>query len=380
MIEGGAAPPDKARAGLVPTTGGRDVQKYVHQEVVAGAKSAIRHDPLAVIGVAGLSLALYAFGDTDDATTLASLLEPGPEPTSDIAMWSQFYTGAGLSLGESFGIAGLQTGGRLAAPVLTRAGVRAWRNLRLGAAATLIGTADATGLGRGAGSFTQFGARAVPQLTLEPAVAAELGGIGMEGRALSFRPPTPEPRAPQALPGYRVETRAGRPTIVFGNDAPSFGYRPPPLTLPPLAASPSLAPAQETASAIMFRMRDEAVATAQQMVGQEITQSGNIPRNANARVGTYADAIFKAHVRQAIADGRLPGTLRVSPTVTINPRDPTVRLPQTDVWDTATGEAWDLTTASARGIEAHETLYIGRRMPDGTVITRIHFLVYHARP
>jgi hypothetical protein len=45
-------------------------------------------------------------------------------------------------------------------------------------------------------------------------------------------------RAPQFTPQYRVEIRAGRPTIIFGNDAPSFGYQPQELTFEPLLPLP----------------------------------------------------------------------------------------------------------------------------------------------
>jgi hypothetical protein len=52
-----------------------------------------------------------------------------------------------------------------------------------------------------------------------------------------------ELRGPQVTPQYRVEIRGGRPTIIFGSDAPSFGYRPSELTFEPLP------PAAETTSA-----------------------------------------------------------------------------------------------------------------------------------
>jgi hypothetical protein len=124
-------------------------------------------------------------------------------------------------------------------------------------------------------------------------------------------------------------------------------------------------------------MRDEAVAAAQKLVSQDVQASGNLSR-VEAKVGTNADAFLKARVKQAVADGTLPSTIRVSPTVTINP-GPAARLPQVDIWDSATGEAWDLTTAREAEILKHQR-YVGMTMPDGTVITQLHFLVYHAIP
>jgi hypothetical protein len=124
-------------------------------------------------------------------------------------------------------------------------------------------------------------------------------------------------------------------------------------------------------------MRDEAVAAAQKLVSQEVRASGSLSR-LEAKVGTAADAFLKARVKQAVADGLLPSTIRVSPTVTINPV-PSARLPQVDIWDSATGKAWDLTTASEAEILKHQR-YVGMTMPDGTVITELQFLVYHAIP
>ncbi|MDP9203745.1 MAG: hypothetical protein M3P26_17715 [Gemmatimonadota bacterium] len=150
-----------------------------------------------------------------------------------------------------------------------------------------------------------------------------------------------------------------------------------PSSTPPLR--PQRGPrGQETSSAILFRFRDEAVAAAQKLVSQDVQASGSLSR-LEAKVGINADAFLKARVRQAVADGTLPSTIRVSPTVTINPNNPTVRLPQVDIWDSATGKAWDLTTAKEAEILKHQH-YVGMTMPDGTVITELHFLLYHAIP
>ena len=66
--------------------------------------------------------------------------------------------------------------------------------------------------------------------------------------------------------------------------------------------------------------------------------------------GNYADAIFKAHVPQAIDDGVLPRTLHVTSRYKFG----------ADVIDTTTGLARDLTTATGRQVVSHDTGYIGR--------------------
>ena len=117
---------------------------------------------------------------------------------------------------------------------------------------------------------------------------------------------------------------------------------------------------------------------AQKLVGQELQTSGNAS-NLAARVGTYADAFFKAQVRQAISDGQLPSTIRVSPTLTINTADATTARSQVDMWDSATGEAWDVTTVTDASKLGHEK-YVGMTMPDGTAIRVLHYLVYRPIP
>jgi hypothetical protein len=47
-----------------------------------------------------------------------------------------------------------------------------------------------------------------------------------------------------------------------------------------------------------------------------------------------------------------------------------------DVWDPRTGKSWDLTTARVREVAGHDVRYIGKAMPDGTVIIDLIVLVY----
>lgn len=100
LIEGGAASPEQAMAGKVPTSGGKDVQKWVHQEAVTGAKAALRSNPVVVGGVSWVFLALMATGHKEAAAgAFDSIL--GPEPDSEIARTSQFYTTIALAFVET---------------------------------------------------------------------------------------------------------------------------------------------------------------------------------------------------------------------------------------------------------------------------------------
>jgi hypothetical protein len=111
---------------------------------------------------------------------------------------------------------------------------------------------------------------------------------------------------------------------------------------------------------ILMSMRDEAT---------RITRLINADSPMSPQMfGSYNDAIFKAIVNQAVEDGTLPSTIQTSG-VSIN-RPGSFGI---DVWDTATGRGWDLTTP--RQVAAHER-YLGMTMPDATVITDVNPLVY----
>jgi RHS repeat-associated protein len=86
-----------------------------------------------------------------------------------------------------------------------------------------------------------------------------------------------------------------------------------------------------------------------------------------SRFGTVNDRVFKSLVKDAIDKGYLPSTLRVTPG-----RPGVFGI---DVWDSATGVGWDLTTATVRQVAGHER-YLGMTMPDGTQILDVRPLVY----
>jgi hypothetical protein len=118
------------------------------------------------------------------------------------------------------------------------------------------------------------------------------------------------------------------------------------------------------------------------------TSPGHLQNLVQRRFGTWLDAIAKTNVKQAVAEGRLPNTFVTSPTVTIsqgylvsrtNPALNWIEAP--DVWDTATGRAWDFMAASESEFYNHEASYLGtdafgRLDPGGTTITEI-FPLFH---
>ena len=80
------------------------------------------------------------------------------------------------------------------------------------------------------------------------------------------------------------------------------------------------------------------------------------------RFGTWLDALAKTNVRQAVAEGRLPNTFVTSSTASIsrgylasrtNPALNWIEAP--DVWDTATGRAWDFMAAREAAFYEHES-------------------------
>jgi hypothetical protein len=148
---------------------------------------------------------------------------------------------------------------------------------------------------------------------------------------------------------------------------------------------------KKTTSAYLFEARDEAVKRALTMLQTEFQAelqaasatnqfSFGLKQKMERRLGSLADQEFKNIVEQGISKGELPSTLKTSPTVGIKGAFGTsgskANVSQTDVWDTATGEAWDLMTASEKYIYKHDNLYVGKMMPDGTVISKLNPLVY----
>jgi RHS repeat-associated protein len=117
---------------------------------------------------------------------------------------------------------------------------------------------------------------------------------------------------------------------------------------------------------LFFGFRDLAVDQTRIVAANAARAGQNIvPRE----FGNIADAVFKTHVLEAIDRGVLPDSVVV---IGRGSRGP-------DVIDTATGIAWDLTTATVQQVADHDTRYIGRMIDTerGRVLIRdVLTLVY----
>jgi hypothetical protein len=135
-------------------------------------------------------------------------------------------------------------------------------------------------------------------------------------------------------------------------------------------------PAASTEAAALFQARDEAAEVARQIVQQELNEGWIAPAQQDARFGTWLDALAKTNVRQAIAEGRLPSTFVTSPTVSLSRGYLRGWISAPDVWDIATGRAWDFMAANQAAFYTHQASYLGttafgRLDPGGTTITQI---------
>jgi RHS repeat-associated protein len=109
LPEGGALPPALASKGLVPTTGGKEVKKYIEQEKTTGFKAAARNNPVVASAVVIVAVAVSPV-DKKKGQKIADSLT-GPEPKSEVAQGAEMYGGAALSLGETMlvgGVAGVR--------------------------------------------------------------------------------------------------------------------------------------------------------------------------------------------------------------------------------------------------------------------------------
>jgi hypothetical protein len=123
------------------------------------------------------------------------------------------------------------------------------------------------------------------------------------------------------------------------------------------------------------------VPIARQIVQQELREGWISPAQQDARFGTWLDAVAKANIRQAVAEGRLPSTFVTSPTVSLSRGYLRTWISAPDVWDSATGRAWDFMSASEAAFYQHEATYLGttafgRLDPGGTTIVEI-FPLFH---
>ena len=132
----------------------------------------------------------------------------------------------------------------------------------------------------------------------------------------------------------------------------------PQQTLTMMLPTPQKAPSVDQ---VLMRLRDEATAVTRKFFSDE-------PMDP-ARFGSVNDAIFKSMVKEARDQGRLPATIRTSEASLNRPGSPGI-----DVWDTASGVGWHLTTP--RQVAAHDIRYVGQLTPDGTLVVDVRPLVY----
>jgi hypothetical protein len=121
---------------------------------------------------------------------------------------------------------------------------------------------------------------------------------------------------------------------------------------------------------VLLRLRDEATE-----LTKKVSTSSAGTQFLPTKFGSVNDSVFKALVKKAVAEGRLPPTIQTSPSSMNVPGSGGI-----DVWDTATGRGWDLTTARSEQVVGHDLRYLtgisGVTAPDGTVITDVTPLVY----
>ena len=98
LPEGGTVPQVVASKGVVATTGGTEVKKYIRQEVVTGQKAALRNNPLIVLPLFLIALVVAPF-NRDTAQSMVDSID-GPEAKSEVAAGSEMYTQLTLAVGE----------------------------------------------------------------------------------------------------------------------------------------------------------------------------------------------------------------------------------------------------------------------------------------
>jgi hypothetical protein len=154
---------------------------------------------------------------------------------------------------------------------------------------------------------------------------------------------------------------AGLPEVSFESAATSVFGR---AGVTAARTATSTAGAAEDVDQVLMELRNEATT-----LTQKVSASGT--QFVPTKFGSVNDAVFKSLVKQAVEDGRLPATIRTSPSSMNVPGSPGI-----DVWDTASGRGWDLMTARSEQVLGHEARYVGRTAPDGTLINEVIPLVY----
>ena len=227
----------------------------------------------------------------------------------------------------------------------------------LGSAATLM--SDIGGLGRASlnGFTTEV---AIPRIELSE--STQIGQLSsVETSGIKFA------EQPQII---SVPTSSEASLLKGEGIAPGVPSASPPVAVP------------QTEASVLFQARDNAIETARLIVQQELDTGRISSGMAEARFGTWLDVLAKNNIRQAVEEGLLPDTFVTSPTVAINRGylRPWIKAP--DVWDTATGRAWDFMAGNEKAFYRHENSYlgataVGRLDPSGTTIIEI-FPLFHS--
>ncbi|WP_179959358.1 SpvB/TcaC N-terminal domain-containing protein [Marinobacter changyiensis] len=163
----------------------------------------------------------------------------------------------------------------------------------------------------------------------------------------------------------RVKPAPSRPTVHVGAALATATARQVGVSTTQNALSPTQ---------LLLRFRNEAVAHAERTI--PVNPPPGVRQAYHFRFGNAADDHFKGLVDDAIESGQLPNTFRTTPRGRYG----------VDVYDTATGTGFDLTTATVEQVAGHDLRYIpqilggagyrGRPLADGTVIQDVIPLVY----
>jgi RHS repeat-associated protein len=158
-------------------------------------------------------------------------------------------------------------------------------------------------------------------------------------------------------------------TLIMGaQSAPSLFKSGPGLARPQTVigsqARAAVGTAAQNTDQVLMELRDQAT-----NLTRRVSNSG--AQFSPTKFGSVNDSIFKSLVKQAVQGGRLPATIRTSPSSMNVPGSRGI-----DVWDTATGRGWDLTTARSEQVLGHDLRYLGQAAPDGTIITDVTPMVY----
>lgn len=129
-------------------------------------------------------------------------------------------------------------------------------------------------------------------------------------------------------------------------------------------------PATISPAGTLMKLRDQAYAMAWERASLDPKMKAVTPQGFETTFGNQIDEIWKELVLKAIAEGRLPSTFRVTPT---SNRGAHAGI---DVWDSATGQGYDLHTATSEQVLKHQKKYTGTTAKDGTVLEQVNPILY----